>query len=1305
MQIVINKRYFDNIKIAIDAMNNFFASGFKTKSFPVVNNDFQLDRILSRTLSWLNNIEPSWVDDPNKAVETLDTLKQIVTKQATAETTVTESSQFIQEFTLLELIATCGAIAVASSVTHALIQRHNDKKAIKNQTYEKEMFDQLKNVTRLIESTKDFAIMKSDWNFDGPNDDDDGEGYYSDKEREWFDDQLDFEYHCDRIVAELAQLGECLKKCEIKKTALYHVIPKETREFTNFIWELIDSFTIVKIDYGKQRFYKADDINPVKAACDEFESKTKEFVERFKQVFSNIVNEAVEEVPAEPDNPWVKIISGEDKTASDMFHAFIGFKVLQYITNNFDKYEQLLNGIYSFELFTKPSAYRDAITVFTSPIPMPELNSIAKLPGEYKLFDASDYVNSIFANEQIKLPEDMNSDTEIQRFQSFGDLQDCEIVINDAVQEAAKVDYFTDTVEGIRFSKGRWQISKQFESSINDLLKRLRECDTTEDLAELFQTAKINPMAFRNAVVPAILVRVFSNPKKVAETDKDEFKDYTKSYSSITRQNEGAKRFARIDLFSTFKTDKEGTIQFLEDFFKLNLVNNENAIISNNTILTTFNIFDSHIYFTILYNVMDDKQREAETCDSFIKRIRSRINKNSHAVNPYQKKKEVKQTIEGSAQVTEYALETLKELGDLSIADMRYCESFAGAVYDEISALGDLLYNKGVSQIMIDQYIGESYDLFPGTGDVYMEWSKRQSAILAGWVIGALIGGPGVVMARGALTGFGGTLLELLMTKRIGSIAGGMIASHYYRKNRLAKDTIEYICNIIDLLKSESKNCESEVKRLKKLCKSLKDSCKVLSHDKDVMSSDQTCFADMVVVCKRVIEDLKVGGNNAKLMEDFLERLFKIREILTGEKTSDLINKDKTVQEAAETGTIPNYLKERVNLSDEPIKKKEDDSKKKESSSTPDIKLDPDDDFEPEVPEYMKNRMNDAGEVDTSITDIQLPPDVPTNDPEQLADSIEARLSTDANSLGDMLGADYKGQIKPASQGGPGTVIYNITNNYSNSHNKTVTNDLSNRSHTSTITSNDLSSNKRTNSAARTRATNNYDNTRPSSNSKESDDTFSTGKSVQEVFALLNSEEPLFVESVSGEPPKGDMLTAAMDVDRATLPAQQKAKRGVQKVVNTGKAIVKPIGRTKQWVRSFVDSLIKRDEDRVKADLIENPSYRSALYKVARLAIKTGAAALFFSVSPWLGVGYLGIQGAKLVDRDRLRKEANQEIATEIQILDEKIEHLKSGSRWGNEQTEEQRQELYKLMRMRQKLVQLSTNARKQNLANPKSVY
>lgn len=1115
MQIVINKTYFDNIKVAIDAMNNFFASGFKTKSFPVVNNDFELDRILSRTLSWLNNVEPSWIENPNNAVQSLDTLKQAVSAAQTVPAVQTESAQFVQEFTLIELIATCAVVATASSLTSMLIRHHKDKKAIKNQTFEKEMFDQLKIVAKLIDSTKNFAIMKSDWKFDGPEDGD------SDKEHEWFHDQLDFKAHCDRVVDELGKLGECLKKCETKETALYLTIPKETREYTNFIWETIDPFTLMKINYDKKKFYKAEDINPIKDACAEFETKTTEFAERVKQIFSGVINEAVEEVHAEPSNPWVKIISGEDKAASDVFHAFIGFKVLQYITNNFDKYEQLMNGIYSFELFTKPSAYREAITVFTSAIPMPELDIIAKLPGEYKLFDASDYVNSIFDNDQIKLPETMQPDTEIQRFQSFGDLQDCEIVINDSVQEAATIDYFTAGSKNIKYSKGKWSVSKSFESSVNTLLAKLRECDTTEDLLELFRKIKIKGSVFADTVVPAILVRVLTNPRKYQVDQTDAFINYTKSYLSIVKSNGGAKRFERIDLFSTFKTDKEGTIQFLEDFLKLNLVNNPNAVISNNTLLTVFNIFDSHIYLTLMYNAMGD---DKEPLDGFIKRIRARINQNSRSANPYQKRKEVTKTIEGSAQVVESVTETLKELGDMTVADMQYCEAFAGAVYDDIETIGDALYNNGVSAIMIDRY----------------------------------------------------------------------------------------------------------------------------------------------------------------------------------------------VHEAAENGEMPKYISSRIGLSDKPKKNPDEEerkkSKKKEVGASDDKDDDTDDFDDMPVPDYMRNRMDSEGEIDPSITDIQLPPDVPANKPDDLANSIDARLDVNASSLGDMLGADYKGQVKPANQGGPGSVVYNITNNYNNSHNTTTHNDLSQKRNVSNITTtnNDLSTNKRTNSGAKTTPANNKDNTRPSSNSKELD-TFSSGKSVQEVFALLHSEEPLFVESVSGEPPKGDMLTDAMvkakDVDRATLPAQQKLKHGVQKVMNTGEAIKKPITRTKDWLRTTIDSFIKRDEERVKADLVENPSYRSALYKIARIALKTGKIAIFYAINPWLGVLAVGVEGAKALDKDRLRKEAEREIATEVQIIDEKIEHLKHGGRWGKEQSEEERQELYKLMRMRQKLVDMSTSAHKQQFANPKSVY
>ena len=951
MQIVINKTYFDNIKVAIDAMNNFFASGFKTKSFPVVNNDFELDRILSRTMSWLNNVEPSWIENPENAIHAIETLKKDVVSSAMTPTQPDVSTQ-----------------AIAATDTES----------------------------------------------------------------------------------------------------------------------------------------------------------------------GDIAKEAVEETQPDPTNPWINIISGENKAASDIFHAFVGFKVLQYITNNFDKYEQLMNGIYSFELFTKPSMYREAITTFTTAIPMPELDEIAKLPGEYKLFDASDYVNSIFDNDQIKLPESMQPDTEIQRFRAFIDLQDCQIVINDAVQEAAKIDYFeTFKPEHITYDpkSKKFKVSKQFEKAVDKLLGELRKCNTTEDLAALFSGKSVKPDIFAENVIPYVLYRVFTSEKKYPAGASD-MGQYQKSYDSIAKQNVGARRFERIDLFSTFKTDKEGTIQFLEDFLKLNLVNNDNVVISNNTLLTVFNIFDSHIYLSIMYRMMND---EKESMDGYIKRIRARINQNSHSANPYQKRKTVKNTIEGSDQVVESVMETIKELGDLSIADMQYCESFAGAVYDDIDTIGDAFYNKGVSPIMIDRYIGESYD-----------------------VIGAI------------------------------------------------------------------------------------------------------------------------------------------------------------VQEAVENGEIPSYIQSRIGLSDTPGAKKEDGKTKKKRTV---VKDEDDEDEDLPVPDYMRNRMDTAGDIDPSITDIQLPPDVPMNKPEDLANSIDARLDVNANSLGDMLGADYKGKINSPNHGGPGSVIYNITNNYSNSHNTTTHNDLSQKTNTThndlsqktntsnvTTTNNDLSTDKRTNSGAKTKPLNNYDNTRPSSNSKESD-TFSNGKSVQEVFTLLNSEEPLFVESVSGNPPKGDMLTTAMDVDKATLPGQQKLKRGVQYVKNTGEAIKKPIRRTKDWLRTTVDSFIKRDEERVKNDLVENPSYRSALYKIARIAIKTGKFALFYAISPWLGFLVLGIEVAKIVDKDRLRKEAEGEIATEIQIIDEKIERLKSGGRWGEKQSEEDRQELYKYMRMRQKLVNMSTNAHKQRFANPKSVY
>ena len=740
--IVIKKEYFDNINTTIEAMNKFFGSGFKTKSFPVVNNDFQLDRILARTISWLNNVEPSWVSNPKDAETALNKLRALAEKAAPEETSETPDEP---------------------------------------------------------EVTKE----------------------------------------ADESAADNEKAAPA----------------KEAED----------------IDLGDGNVTPDPDLGETDPAI---------------------------------NSVWAKLIDGTDKAATDTFHQFIGFKMLQLITNHYDEFEQLLNGIYSFQLFIKPSEYRNAIQIFTAPLEVPELTDISPLPGEYKLFTPEDYVGSIFDNDQIKLPDDMMEATEVARFAAYTDLADTEVVIDDTVQEAAKVDLFENfKPTHIKYdpSSGKFKISRQFEGVVDKLIASLQACNSTEDLVQLFSKEPMKVDMFTMNVFPCILLRVFNSTKKYPFDmhDVDATFRYTDSYKSILAQNAGARRYATIDLFSTFKTNKAATIKFLKDFLKLELVNSNRPAIGDRTLLTIFNIFDSHIYYTILYHLIP---KPNQSLDEFIKTSRKKVNGATKAANPYQKDKSTSGKLRTSNQVQESVIETMKELGDLSIADTQYCDLFAEAVYDEISTLSDDFYNREISSTMIDRYIGESYDLFPGTGDVYVEWSKRQSAVLAGWVIGALIGGPGGLGVRSAL-GISTTLLELIAMRNIGSVAGGMIASHYYRKNHFAKDTLEYISEIIDLLKSESKNCESEVKRFKKLCKNLKDSCKVLSHDKNVLASDRTYCADMVVVCKRVISDLKAGNNNAKLMEDFLERLFKIREILTGEKTSDI--KAKPIQEAAETGDIP----------------------------------------------------------------------------------------------------------------------------------------------------------------------------------------------------------------------------------------------------------------------------------------------------------------------------------------------------------------------------------------------------------------
>ena len=436
--IVIKKEYFDNIRTAIDSMNKFFESNFKTKSFPVVNNDFQLDRILARTISWLNNVEPSWIANPKNAEAALKNLRS------------------------------------------------------------------------------------------------------------------------------LAEKDEPIGEPEAAK------LPENDEEVTKEADESAAE--------GEE-----------KAAAPEQQS---------------VETPDMELGEADPaiDSAWTKVMDGTNKAATDTFHQFIGFKMLQFITNNFNEFENLLNGIYSFELFTTPSKFRSAIQLFTSPLEVPELTDISPLPGEYKLFTPEDYVSSIFDNDQIKLPDDMMEATETARFAAFTDLADTEVQIddtddkNDTVQEAAEVNYFDSfKARDIKYnpSSKKFVISKQYESVVNKFISAVRNCETVDDLVKLFAKAPLPVDWFTINTQPAILIRAFNNNKKYPfdTYDVDATFKYVKSYKSISKQNAGARRYERIDIFSTFKTNREATIKFLEDFLKLNLVNSNRPIIGDKTLLTVFNIF------------------------------------------------------------------------------------------------------------------------------------------------------------------------------------------------------------------------------------------------------------------------------------------------------------------------------------------------------------------------------------------------------------------------------------------------------------------------------------------------------------------------------------------------------------------------------------------------------------------------------------------------------------------------------------------------------------------------------------------
>jgi len=133
-----------------------------------------------------------------------------------------------------------------------------------------------------------------------------------------------------------------------------------------------------------------------------------------------------------------------------------------------------------------------------------------------------------------------------------------------------------------------------------------------------------------------------------------------------------------------------------------------------------------------------------------------------------------------------------------------------------------------------------------------------------------------------------------------------------------------------------------------------------------------------------------------------------------------------------------------------------------------------------------------------------------------------------------------------------------------------------------------------------------------------------------------------------------------MDIDRALNKGQQAAKKKVQDTVNVGKAFVKPLKRTSQWVTNMINQWKDADENNIKEKMAD-PHARSNIFKAVKASIIGGS---LFKAGILLNPVFLFLSITRKIGKNRnefrLRNEMIGELKAELEIIDEKIRDANS---------------------------------------------
>lgn len=191
-------------------------------------------------------------------------------------------------------------------------------------------------------------------------------------------------------------------------------------------------------------------------------------------------------------------------------------------------------------------------------------------------------------------------------------------------------------------------------------------------------------------------------------------------------------------------------------------------------------------------------------------------------------------------------------------------------------------------------------------------------------------------------------------------------------------------------------------------------------------------------------------------------------------------------------------------------------------------------------------------------------------------------------------------------------------------------------------------------------------NINSNNNQKDDEIQFRAVESAEPWELDLGFANPIMEEvgDADDDRPKSDqpIRDIMLDIDRGLAKTQQNAKKTVQSVIQTGKAIKKPIQRTKDWINNMIANWKDAKETNIKEKMAD-PRSRASLFSAVKKAVTVGALA---KAGILLNPIFLFIAVANKFSKNssefRIRNEMIAELKNEMKIVDMKIENATSSA-------------------------------------------